>query len=73
MNNFKCKVIIEISYSQTHQLCTYNFTLGSPFPMSIDGVMQVSPVPPLGPFYVHNYFQPSLEKNSLSKFSSQGQ
>jgi hypothetical protein len=73
MNNFKCKAITEISYSQTHQLCIYNLTVGSPFPMSINGVMGVQSVPPLCPFYVLNYFQPGLEKNDLSKFSSQAQ
>jgi hypothetical protein len=36
--NLKCKLITKTYYTQTHQLCIYNSTLGNPFPMLFQGL-----------------------------------
>lgn len=36
----KHKVIIKIFYTQTHQLCTYNFILGNPFSVFVHETMK---------------------------------
>ncbi len=38
--NLKYKVIIKIFYTQTHQLCTYNFILGNPFSVFVHETMK---------------------------------
>jgi hypothetical protein len=40
-SNLQCKVIIDIFYAQTLQLCMYNFIFESQFIVFADGVMQV--------------------------------
>ncbi len=40
-SNLKCKVIIGISYTQTHQPCLYNFTFKNLIPMFVDEVMLI--------------------------------
>lgn len=40
ISNLKCKVIHAICYTQTLQLCTYNFKLGNPFLVLVDRAMK---------------------------------
>lgn len=53
--------MIKISYAQTHQVWTYNFTLESPFSKFVDEF------PLLHPWLLPTYF----ENSDLRKFSLQ--
>jgi hypothetical protein len=68
-SNSKCKAIIEITFTQTHQIYIYNFTFGNPFPMFINGVMlKAQLVPwPLFPFCIFNYYLPSFENIDIPR------
>jgi hypothetical protein len=69
-SNLQCKVIIDIFYAQTLQLCTYNFIFESQFIVFVDGVIQVWFVLPPS-LFMSNYYQFSLKNNDLPRFSSQ--
>jgi hypothetical protein len=70
--NFKCSKTIKISYAQTHRLCTYKVMLRNPFLTFVDEAMlQIWLAPFPLPFELLTKYWFHLEKNDLSRFSSQ--